>query len=235
MPDKALSLSRKILKQYGKPLRHRFNAFIAKYSLLSNDEVLSPEQFNYLRPLEARWKDIRREADAVLSQESIPSLGSISLDHKRLDYQGKWLSYFLWGYGYKVEKNCRKCPVTVSLVEKVPGLLTAMFSIHEPGAHLPRHRGVTKGMLTYHLGLRIPEGCYINVEDQGYHWQEGRFFVFDDTYYHEVFNNSEQNRLILLLHVRRPLRNPGKLVQNLFFWLIRHSPFVRDTKRALGA
>jgi beta-hydroxylase len=31
-----------------------------------------------------------------------------------------------------------------------------MFSMHEPGTHLPRHRGVTKGMVTCHLGLKIP-------------------------------------------------------------------------------
>jgi len=209
------------------------NDFLAKYSLIEDRAVLDPTQFDYLRPLEGRWQEIRAEADAVMATNRIPSLGSISRDHRRLDHQGKWRSYFLWGYGEKMPSNCAQCPVTAGLVKRVPGLLTAMFSIHEPGTHLPRHRGVTKGMLTYHLGLRIPQRCCINVEDRDYYWQEGKFFVFDDTRYHEVVNNSDQDRVILLLHVRRPLAAPGSLIQTLFFWLMRRSPFVTDVKKAL--
>jgi ornithine lipid ester-linked acyl 2-hydroxylase len=47
------------------------------------------------------------------------------------------------------------------------------------------------------------------VEDQTYHWQPGRFFVFDDTCRYEVWNDSEEDRVILLLHARRPLARPG--------------------------
>ena len=227
------SVARKLMKRL-KPLRHQVNSHIAKYSTIGNDEVYDPNMFEYLKPLQEKWKEIQAEADQVMQHENVPSLGSISKDHQRLDAEGKWKSFILWGYGFRSEQNCSRCPVTASLVDSIPGLLTAMFSIHEPGAHLPRHRGVTKGMVTYHLGIHIPENCYIEVEDKRYYWQEGKFFVFDDTYYHEVFNRSDQNRIILLLHIRRPLRQPGKFFQDTIFWLLQHSPFVTETKRELN-
>ena len=212
-----------------------FNRFVVKSSLIEDKPVYDGNGFGYLAPLEDSWRQIRQEADAVLdSIDTIPPLGDISPDHQRLDYTHKWRTYFLWGYGIRVDENCARCPLTTKLVENIPDLLTAMFSIHLPGAHLPSHRGVTKGMLTYHLGLRVPidsSGCYINVGGKNHHWREGEFFVFDDTYRHEVFNNSNEMRVILLLHIRRPLKFPGAWAQNVFFWGIRHSAFVKDAKR----
>ena len=229
------TLSRRFLNRYGRGLRDPFNRFLARYSLVAEQPVFDPADFHYLRPLERRWRDIRAEAERAIAGEPVPSLGAISPDHRRLDKQGKWRAYFLYGYGVKAPRHCAQCPVTASLVEGIDGLLTAMFSIHEPGTHLPRHRGVTKGMITYHLGLDIPENCRIEVDGNDYQWREGEFFIFDDTCYHEVFNNSDRNRVILLLHIRRPLRAPGSWVRDLLFWAIRHSAFVRDARDALKA
>ena len=228
-------LSRWLVSRYGGRVRDSFNKFVVKSSLIEDKAVFDAAEFDYLKPLEDSWQQIRQEADAVLCDiEAVPPLGDISPDHQRLDYTHKWRAYFLWGYGIRVDDHCTQCPVTAGLVERIPGLLTAMFSVHQPGAHLPKHRGVTKGMLTFHLGLHIPEessDCYIDVENKNYRWQEGKFFVFDDTYRHEVFNNSGHDRVILLLHVRRPLRFPGSWAQNVFFWGIQRSPFVQDAKR----
>lgn len=39
-------------------------------------------------------------------------------------------------------------PRTTALARKVPGLNSAFFSILAPTAHIPPHRGVTKGLMT---------------------------------------------------------------------------------------
>ena len=70
---------------------------------------------------------------------------------------------------HKVPENCSRCPETTRLVESVPGLKTALFSIHAPGVHIPRHKGATKGMVTCHLALVVPkerEKCRMAVHDQ---------------------------------------------------------------------
>ena len=231
-------LSRWLVSRYGGRVRDVFNDFVIKSSLIEDKAVYDAKDFDYLRPLENNWQQIQQEADSVLADiEAVPPLGTVSPDHQRLDYTRKWRAYFLWGYGIRVDNHCTQCPITAKLVEEIPGLITAMFSVHQSGAHLPKHRGVTKGMLTYHLGLHVPEessACYIDVEDEKHYWEEGKFFVFDDTYHHEVFNYSNQNRVILLLHIRRPLKFPGSWAQNFFFWGIQRSPFVQDAKRNFG-
>jgi beta-hydroxylase len=57
--------------------------------------------------------------------------------------------------------------------------------------------------------------------------------VFDDMYPHEVWNDSNEDRVVLLLHVKRPQRFPGCLVRDGFFSALRRSSFVRDGLRNL--
>ncbi|MDT8405946.1 MAG: aspartyl/asparaginyl beta-hydroxylase domain-containing protein [Methylococcales bacterium] len=192
------SLARTLVKRYGRKLRKTMNHFVARYSLIGDPEVFNAEQFAWTGQLEAHWETIRDEALALLQARSeIPHLGDISPDHQRLDYQRTWRTFFLRGYGYRVDDNCAKAPATAALVDQIPGVLSALFSVFEPNTHLPAHKGVTKGMITCHLPLVVPnqpEKCRIAVNDQSYHWTPGKFFIFDDTRQHEVWNETDQDR-----------------------------------------
>ena len=201
--------------------------------------MFDPGVFPWTAILEAQWQTIRAEALAVLQQrEAVPPVQEISPDHARLaDYENKWQSYFIWGYGYKLAANAARCPRTTALVEQIPGLKSALFSIHAPGVHIPRHNGVTFAMITCHLGLIVPqerEKCRIKIADQTYHWEPGKTVVFDDTYEHEVWNDTEEDRVILLIQFTRPLRDPGRQIASFVMWLIRMSPFVQDARRAVA-
>lgn len=229
---------RYIVDVYGRRIRDVVNRIVVRYSLIADNDVFDPAIFDWTASLQPHWQTIRDEAMALLElRQDIPPLGDISSDHRRLDPRRSWRTFFLWGYGYRMDGNCVHAPKTAALVDRIPGLISALFSVHEPGTHLPRHRGVTKGMLTCHLGLKIPadkDQCLITVNDRPYHWAPGEFFVFDDTRYHEVWNVTDEDRVILLLHIKRPLRAPGSWLQRLFFALIRHSPFVQEGRRNMA-
>jgi len=231
------SLARKFVNRWGGSIRDVFNSFLRKYSLIGDPDVFDPRDFSWVAPLEVDWKVIRDEAMSVMAErDALPPIAEISPDHERLGRDRKWKTYFIWGYGYRVDAHCRRCPETARLVEQVPGLITAMYSVHEPGAHLPHHRGVTKAFITAHLALQVPqprEACRIAVEGKDYFWEEGRFFVFDDTYNHEVWNDTDEPRVILLLHVKRPMRWPGSWVRDGFLWGIRKSPFVQEARESI--
>ncbi len=230
---------RYIVDVHGRRIRDVVNRIVVRYSLIADDDVFDPAVFDWTATLQAHWQTIHDEAMALLQlRGDIPPLGDISSDHQRLDPRRSWRTFFLWGYGWRLDDNCACAPRTAALVDRIPGLISALFSVHEPGTHLPRHRGVTKGMLTCHLGLKIPtdkDKCAITVNDRPYHWAPGQFFVFDDTRYHEVWNVTDEDRVILLLHIKRPLRAPGSWLQNLFFALIRRSPFVQDGLRNMAS
>ena len=147
-----------------------------------------------------------------------------------------WRSFFLYGYGYSVPANCKACPHTAALVRRVPGLNSALFSILKPGTHIPAHTGVTKAILTCHLGLRVPvatDRCRMRVADEHVQWAPGKAFVFDDIYEHEVLNDTNEVRVILLIQFRRPMRLVARAIGGLFLWGVRHSRFVQDARRGV--
>jgi beta-hydroxylase len=113
-------------------------------------------------------------------------------------------------------------------------MTTAMFSILSPRKHILDHRGPYKGVLRYHLGLIVPrdaEDCKIRVGEDFRHWMQGESMVFDDTYNHEVWNDTDETRVVLFVDVLRPLPFPESLINRAIVKAISYSPFVLDAKR----
>lgn len=223
---------RPMLLRYGKHLRGFFDRLIASSSLVSNDPVLDVRDFAWTQGLRDNWQAIRDEAIRAALDRQAPSLSSISPDHRAIAPVDQWRSFFLWGYGYCVEENLAVCPVTTEAVAKIPNLNSAFFSILAPGTHIPAHRGVTKGLITCHLGLIVPRDgdVRMRVDDRIVRWAEGETLVFDDTYDHEVWNDTANTRVVLLVQVKRPLRNPGRWIAETFLNVIRRSAFVQEAR-----
>lgn len=223
--------NRPLLIKYGKHLRGFFDRLIASSSLVPNDPVLDVRRFEWTQLLRENWHAIRDEAiAAALDRRPAPSLASISPDHRAIAPINKWRSFFLWGYGYFIRENLERCPVTTRIVSQIPGLNSAFFSILAPGTHIPAHRGVTKGLITCHLGLIVPRDgdVRMRVSDRVMRWSEGETLIFDDTYDHEVWNDTSGTRVVLLVQFRRPLRNPGRWIANKFLNIVRRSAFVQE-------
>jgi beta-hydroxylase len=223
--------------QAGKRLRYVFDRGIAHWSLVSNDPVIDAEQFDWVAPLREQWRAIHAEAEAMIAAPGgVPSLAEISPDHGRIAQPGHWRSYFLHGYGYPIDAHLRACPATAAAVARIPGLNTAFFSILMPGTHIPDHRGVTKGLLTCHLGLAVPAGlgCRMRVGDRMVHWSDGQCLTFDDSYRHEAWNETDQPRIVLLVQFRRPARLPGRILARLFLWAVKRTRFVQEARHNIA-
>jgi beta-hydroxylase len=221
-----------------KKARGRLDRLLAGFSLIPNDPVLDPALFPWTRMLQDHWQAIRAEAEALLPRiDQVPPLRSVSPDHQRIARSDLWKSFFLCGYGYWVAENVAHCPRTAALVRRIPHLNSAFFSILLPGMHIKSHRGPTKGLVTCHLGLTVPDGDKVRMQvgDRLVHWREGEFLLFDDTYRHEVWHEGNAPRIVLLIQVKRPLRAPGRQIADLFLAGIRRSPFVQEGRRQQAA
>lgn len=235
-----IPLINKSLFQLGKDLRPKIDRVIMRDSKISDSAIQDKSFFAWIPKLDARWQDIRDEAIRIRAQD-IPSLGDISFDHGRIAADKRWRAFFIKGYGYRMEANAARAPVTAALLEDIPGLITASFSVLEAGGHIPRHWGMTKGMLTYHLTLHAPrewEKCRMHVEEgptlHVLNWKDGQSFLFDDMFNHEVWNEANEDRYVLLIQIKRPCRWRGNLIQNLFIFSVRHSRFVQDIRKAIN-
>jgi len=223
----------------GKRLRRPLNQWLARQSLVGQQPFFAESQVPGISVLRANWEVIAEEARAVMADRSaIPPLAEISPDHRHIAQNSAWKSFFFEGYGYKSLHNRARCPRTAALIDQVPDVVVAFFSIFEPGTHVRAHYGVTKAMLNVHLGVMVPKGperCEIRVRDQLRSWRAGEFLIFDETFNHEAWNETGEPRLVLFLQVLRPMRWPGRLLGKLFLRGIRRTSYVQEARRAIGA
>jgi ornithine lipid ester-linked acyl 2-hydroxylase len=231
-----LTIRNVIIYGFGERLIWQLEKLIPRYSLIGDTPFFEGKQFSWVPEIEANWKLIRQELDEVLKYTSqLPNFQDISPDQAYSTSQDDlWKTYFLYGYGLKAEKNCDRCPETTRLLETIPGMKTAFFSILLPGKHIPEHRGPYKGVVRCLLGLKIPEPrekCRIRVSDEIRHWEEGKCLLFDDSYQHEAWNETNDIRVVLFIDFVRPMRFPMSFFNDLFLRLIAASPYIQDASK----
>jgi beta-hydroxylase len=209
--------------------------FIGRRSLVGDTTFFANDRFPWIAEIEANWQTIREELEGVLEdREALPNFQDISKDQIEITDDDRWKTLFLYGYGFEAKLGVELCPRTAELMRRIPGMTTAMFSILSPRKHILDHRGPYKGVLRYHLGLIVPRdapACRIRVGEDVRHWQEGKSMVFDDTYNHEVWNDTDETRVVLFVDVLRPLPSPWSQINKAIVKAIGYSPFVLDAKR----
>lgn len=209
--------------------------FIGSKSLVGEATFFPNNRFPWIAEVEANWTTIRDELERVLEdREGLPNFQDISKDQIEITDDDRWKTLFLYGYGFEAKLGVELCPRTAALMREIPGMTTAMFSILSPRKHILDHRGPYKGVLRYHLGLIVPrdaQACRIRVGEDIRHWEEGESMVFDDTYNHEVWNDTDETRVVLFVDVLRPLPSPWSQINRAIVKAIGYSPFVLDAKR----
>ena len=210
-------------------LSERLNLRYAKYG---NPFIYDNALFPWAVDLERHWKMVRSELDGVLLRRSeLPNVQDISVDARSITKDAGWKIFVLTAYGIKSEANIALCPETWRLVQQIPGLRTAMFSIFQPGKRLPPHRGPYNGVLRLHLGLLVPEhqgnlGIRIGTESRS--WSEGSVLIFDDAYEHEAWNETGEPRAVLFVDFEKPLRFPVNIVNRMLLDLAVLTPYLRE-------
>ena len=145
----------------------------------------------------------------------------------------KWTVFMLYILGYKPRMNRALCPETCRIIDRIPGLVQAFFSILEPEKSVPRHQGPYLGYLRYHLGLRVPRENppRLIVKSREYVWKEGQAVMFDDSWTHEVINHSREMRAVLIVDVLRPMPVLPSLINKLVTRCIMRPTYGRTVAR----
>jgi ornithine lipid ester-linked acyl 2-hydroxylase len=207
---------------------------IAAFSIHGDRPVYDRGQFPWIARVEADWTKVRAELDNVMThRDAMPSFQEIMKEVSTIQQDDQWKTFFLRGVGMDCAENARRCPKTMKLLETIPGCTTGFFSILSPHKHIPAHRGPWAGVLRLHLGLMVPEPrhqCRIRIADQVHAWEEGKAIIFDDTYNHEVWNETEGYRVVLFVDFMRPLRWPFSVLNKWIMNLAVLAPFLREAK-----
>ncbi|GGF38443.1 aspartyl beta-hydroxylase [Aliidongia dinghuensis] len=185
----------------------------------------------------AEWRTIRDEALAVRRRlaevprfhEIMPEQASISANDGR-----DWRMFILKAYGVEQPRNMAACPRLAALVRGMPDVLSASFSFLGPRKHIPPHRGPIRGIIRFYLMLSMPRAedgrpaAVLKVDEVEHRLDEGQFLLWDDTFLHEAWNDSDEVRIVLSLDVwRSHMPADMRLLSALLIRLVRLGIAIR--------
>jgi beta-hydroxylase len=190
--------------------------------------IMDLKAYPELRPIRENWKTIRNEALAlhcqrVFEQTARPDSAAYYDVGFRTFHKYGWSKFYLHWYGASHVSARRLCPETTRLLNRIPGVQGAMFSVLPAGAMLTPHADPVACSLRYHLGLATSDSsdCYIDIDGHRHEWREGQDLLFDETFIHHARNDSREDRLILMCDVRRPTWLFGPLVNGFYCLLMK--------------
>lgn len=192
------------------------------FAELPQRQFYEREEFPWVAGLEAATHAIRSELLAVLEDEKgfEPYIKPLP-NRPRRDFHGmlgdpSWSAWYLVEGGQPVEEHADRCPRTMEALAGLPltdipnRTPSILFSLLRPGARIPPHAGMLNCRLIGHLPLIVPPGCALRVGNETRAWEEGRTFIFDDSFEHEAWNRSDRLRVVLLFDIWRPELDEGE-------------------------
>jgi len=163
--------------------------------------------------LEKHYLTIQKEAMAIFDQykhKMEKEAESLSVDNGKSD----WRQFTFYERGKRNDRNCALAPKTCNIIEKVGGSRVtgckrgqSKFSVMVPGTEVWPHVGPSNTRLRLHLGLKVPkdkENVRITCGGISKHWEEGKAFIFDDSFEHEVSHQASESRMILIMDIWHP-------------------------------
>jgi aspartyl/asparaginyl beta-hydroxylase (cupin superfamily) len=189
------------------------------YPELPHVQYYDPSAFPWAAAVEAATAAAREELQALLSAEGLGGFrpyirvedGAVRLDaNKGLVESKDWSALFLSENGGRDERLVARCPKAWEALQQAPLVdipgwgPTVMFSLLRAGARIAPHTGMFNTRLVCHLPLIVPSGCFFRVGNEVQEWREGKLFIFDDTIEHEAWNDSGEDRVVLIFDIWRP-------------------------------
>lgn len=192
-----------------------------------------PTDFEWTKRLEESYQTIKQELLNLRFVENNgfrPNLEPQDFfpeDHRA--YSGKqWNVFYFFLHGKKFENNCVLCPETTKIIESIPRITgTIYFSVLTARTHIPLHCGAFNCVLRCQLPLVVPPACQLRIANETRTLVEGKPLIFDDTFFHEAWNNSEYSRFVLVLEVYHPDLSDTEIQQ--FEGIRNRDPIVKQT------
>jgi aspartate beta-hydroxylase len=217
-------------------LNHYYSKFVGG----KHREVFFDIQKTYpsLHRLTEGYALIKNEFNQVyMHNNNMPLYHEIDPGEKEISNTtaNNWKVFMLYLLGHKPKANRAACPETCLILDTIPNLVQAFFSVLEPGKSIPLHEGPYLGYLRYHLGIQVPEDAppRLYVNSQEYIWQEGQGVLFDDSWPHAVVNNSQEMRVVLIVDVLRPMPTMPNFINKLMTGLLARYTYGRRVMHRL--
>jgi aspartate beta-hydroxylase len=168
------------------------------------DAASETELFPWAAKLEASADIIEEEFATMMQNQKL--FAADSVQQNQVMGEG-WSALRLQRLGEWNMENCEKFPKSYQLLRslQIPLAVRGVcFARQKPGSGVLPHSDGRNFILTSHLGLRIPEGCWIQVGEERREWQEGKLLTLDTSFSHSTGNPTESDRHVLIIDYWHP-------------------------------
>lgn len=176
-----------------------------------------PSTHAWRETVEAQTETILAEALTLLADpvNFLPYLRQTS-ERPQGDVHGlldnpDWSTCYLTDKGRPIPERVARAPTTFGLLDEQVPLCristrapSIMLSLLRPHSRIPAHTGMVNCRFVCHLPLIVPPRCRFRVGAETREWKVGELMVFDDSVEHEAWNDSDEDRLVLIFDVWRP-------------------------------
>lgn len=162
-------------------------------------------EFPWASALEEKSYIIQEEFEAKMKENSKLFAGDSSLQNTVMG--GGWSAIRLQRLGVWNLDNCKEFPKTYELLKELDIPLAVRgvcFARQAPGSGVKPHSDGRNFILTSHLGIKIPEGCWIEVANERKHWEEQRLLTLDTSFVHSTGNPTDGERYVLIIDFWHP-------------------------------
>jgi hypothetical protein len=162
---------------------------------LSQEQLVLFQQ-ELKKTISAPIKDIQRTI------ESDPNFISSCSGHwikGHTAVSGTWLNYGLVYHKQILPNVFLDFPNIMNYLYKLrpSGYEMVGFSLLKSNSEIPPHKDNENSSISWHLGIDVPEKCFLKVEDEIHEEKNGKWVIFDDSRIHAAYNKNEKDRIIL--------------------------------------
>ena len=168
------------------------------------DVMDDPELFPWARELEAKAAIIQKEFESKLAESNKFCSDSVWQNQVM---GGGWSAIRLQRLGVWNTENCKEFPETYKLLQSlnIPLAVRGVcFARQAPNTGVQPHSDGRNFILTSHLGLKIPENCWIQSGTEKRSWEEGKLTTLDTSFSHSTGNESNEDRHVLIIDYWHP-------------------------------
>jgi aspartate beta-hydroxylase/beta-hydroxylase len=184
------------------PINRNYKNIFNDKAIIDNFEDIKLEIINIVNSNKAiKYKDI----DSIRASEVAEN----------------WSLYYPIFLRKKNIEATQSCPTLMNTLSSYKNIINVAIASLDPNTPIKPHKGPFAGMLRYHLGIEIPttNPPYIIVNKESYTWKEKEGIVIDDYYEHEVINNCNERRIILIIDFFKPMPLTLSLINKFLFWM----------------
>ena len=166
------------------------------------------KDFPWAQKLEANAGIIIDELQAKLDREELEQSLFAGDSAWQNNVMGTgWSAFRLQRLGVWNVENCKEFPKTSELMRSldIPFAVRGVcFARQGAGSGVQPHTDGRNFILTSHLGLKVPEKCWIKVGEEEQSWEAGKLTTIDTSFEHSTGNPTDEDRHVLIIDFWHP-------------------------------